>query len=98
MSISRDRNIRYNFHGSRSRAKVTRFQPIPLSFFLYSPFKRSYITIKICKYLMNKKVRRRFEEIACLKGNTTVITRKLLNGRQLHKINTKVYSMLLESK
>ena len=53
------------------------------------------ITRKICKYLMKKKVRRRFDEIACLKGNTTVITRKLLNGRQL---NTKMYSMLLESK
>jgi len=29
--ISLDRNIRYNFHGSRSRAKVIRFQlTVPL--------------------------------------------------------------------
>ncbi len=32
-SISRDRNIRYNFHGSQSKAKVKCFQPIHLSFF-----------------------------------------------------------------
>ena len=37
--ISRDKNIRYKFHGSRSIAKVISFQPKPLSFFLYSPFK-----------------------------------------------------------
>ena len=29
ISISRDRNIRDDFHGSRSRAKVISFQPIP---------------------------------------------------------------------
>ena len=37
ISIIWDRNSRYNFHGSRSRAKVISFQPIP-PFFLYSPF------------------------------------------------------------
>ena len=37
--ISRDRNIRYDFHGSRSRAKVISFQPIPSFIFLHSPFK-----------------------------------------------------------
>ena len=34
-----DRNIRYNYHGSRSRAKKISFQPTPLSFFHYSPIK-----------------------------------------------------------
>ena len=29
ISIYRDRNIRYNLHGSQTRAKVNSFQPIP---------------------------------------------------------------------
>ena len=29
LSISRDRNIRYNFHCLQSRAKASSFQPIP---------------------------------------------------------------------
>ena len=38
ISIFRDRNIRYNFYGSRSRAKVISFQPVPPFIFLYSCF------------------------------------------------------------
>ena len=42
LSICRDRNIRYNFYGSQSRAKVIRLQPIPPFvfpfYFLFSIF------------------------------------------------------------
>ena len=39
ISISRDRNIRYNFHGSRSRAIVISFQPTPFHFSFTVPLK-----------------------------------------------------------
>ena len=93
-----------------SDCSVSSFFTFPTTLVFSAPFMYIYITEvnmyimdisitrKICKYLMNKKFRRRFDEIACFKRNTIVITRKLLNGRQLHKINTKMYSMLLESK
>ena len=47
ISISRDRNIRYNFQGSRSRAKVISFQPV-------LPFSKTFIIIIICRRVSNE--------------------------------------------
>ena len=47
VSISQDRNIRYNFQGSRSRAKVISFQPV-------LPFSETFIIIIISRRVSNE--------------------------------------------
>ena len=57
ISISRDRNIRYNFHGSQSRAKEISFQPIlPSIFPLCSPFNWNFHSLVwVLKHCVQKQ-------------------------------------------